>query len=116
VEQSGGHEGYEGPGTERVPNKSPAGGGGEYEGPGTDRAAAPVYRTVTPSSWRIAVPSATVYAVPGDTETKTESISNRRADIAGTGRIATVGTADWVEVKVPGGSTGWVLGTELEQL
>lgn len=116
MDQGGGGEGYEGPGTDRVPHEQPVSEGGEDEGPGTDRSPAPVYRTVTPSSWRIVVPSATVYAVPGDAETRTGSIGDRRADIAGTGRAATVGTADWYEVKVPGASTGWVVGTELEQL
>jgi hypothetical protein len=116
AEHSAGRDGYEGPGTERVPGEQRAGEGDEYEGPGTDRTAPPVYRAVTASSWRVVVPSATVYAVPGDTGTRTATISDRGADVAGTGRAATVGTADWYEVKVPGASTGWVVGTELERL
>lgn len=101
----------EGPGTETVPTRE----GGEDEGPGTDTRPAPVYGSATPSTWALATPRATVYGVPGDTDTRTGTITDRSADIAGTGRTATVGRTEWFEVKVPGATTGWVVGTELER-
>ncbi|WP_337062004.1 hypothetical protein [Kineococcus sp. G2] len=111
-----GGEGYEGPGTERVPAPAPVEGGEGYEGPGTDRVPAPVERTVTPADWQVVVPTASVHAVPGDVTSVTGSISDPTAHVAGTGRVATVGVTDWVEVKVPGATTGWVVATALARL
>lgn len=104
------------PAARTAPSGAPSAEGGKgYEGPGTDTKPAPVYGTRTPTTWSLATSRATVYSPPGSTSRRTGTITDRTADIAGTGRVATVGETDWFEVKVPGASTGWVVATELRR-
>lgn len=73
-------------------------------------AATPVIRSETPSTYRVTGVQSrlNVRTGPGTTHAVTGTFPRNARDIMSTGRVATVGSTTWREVKVPGATTGWV--------